>query len=160
MRANYYVSDVVEQQTNAGVWLIVSFVLAIVGGICFYFLYLKNDTKTDNKFLNWLKDFFNFKKMLIEDLLKVVYVISTIFITLFSFALIGSNFLGFLVMLILGNVVLRLSFEGILLAIMIWKNTTEINKKIKKQPVKRLFFCQLLEKLGKFDFKIGADVVN
>ncbi len=132
LRTNYYVSNVVEQQTNVGVWLIVSFVLAIIGGICFYFLYLKNDTKTDNKFLNWLKDFFNFKKMLIEDLLKVVYVISTIFITLFSFALIGSNFLGFLVMLILGNVILRLSFEGILLAIMIWKNTTEINKKMKK----------------------------
>ena len=107
LRTNYYVSNVVEQQTNV-------------------------DTKTDNKFLNWLKDFFNFKKMLIEDLLKVVYVISTIFITLFSFALIGSNFLGFLVMLILGNVILRLSFEGILLAIMIWKNTTEINKKMKK----------------------------
>lgn len=129
---NYYVSSMVEQQTSADIWLIVSAVLAIVGGICFYFLYLKKDTKTDNKFLNWLKDFFNFKKMLIEDLLKIVYIISTLFITLFSFALIGSNIAGFILFLVFGNILLRLSFEGILLVIMIWKNTTEINKKMKK----------------------------
>ncbi len=118
--------------TNVAIWIIIALVLAIVGGICFYFLFLKNDVKTNNKYLDWFKDFFNFKKMLIEDILKLLYVILTIFITLYSFVLIGTNFFGFILVLILGNLILRLSFESILIMIMIWKNTTEINKKMKK----------------------------
>ena len=126
------VSSSFSVTTNAAIWLAVALVLAIIGGVIFYFLFLKNDKKIENKYLAWFKDFFNFKKMLIEDLLKLLYVISAIFITLYSFVLIGSNFFGFLLTLILGNVILRLIFEGVLLTIMIWKNTTEINKKMKK----------------------------
>ena len=48
-----------------------------------------------------------------------------------SFELITSSFFGFIFTLIFGNLVLRVVFESILVNIMIWKNTTEINKKIK-----------------------------
>ena len=126
------VNDSVSTLTNAAIWLIVALILSIIGGVCFYFFFLKNEKQTNNKYLDWLKEFFNFKKMLIEDLFKILYVVLTIFITLYSFVLIGSNFLGFILVLTVGNLVLRLSFESILIMIMIWKNTTEMNKKMKK----------------------------
>ena len=96
-----------------------------------YILFVKPSKKIDNKFLNWLKDFLDFKNMLIEVILKVSYIVLAIFITLFSFNFIGSNFLGFILMLTLGNIVLRLIYEASLIMLMIWKNTTEINKKMK-----------------------------
>ncbi len=116
---------------GAAVWTAVSFVLALIGGIVVYYLFLKPNKKVENKFLNWLKDFLNFKKMLIEEILKVTYVILTIFITLFSFNLIGINFLSFILVLVLGNVAIRLIYEGSLMLIMIWRNTADINKKMK-----------------------------
>ena len=115
-----------------GIWGIVSLILAIVGGLVLYFLFFKPDKKVENKYFAWAKEFFNFRKMLIEDMLKVLYLVLTIFITLYSLALISVSFISFLLVLIVGNVVLRLSFEGALLIIMIWKNTNEINKRLKK----------------------------
>lgn len=117
--------------TGVFVWSIVSLVLAIVGAVVGYFLFIKPNKKQDNKFLAWAKDFFDFKKMLIEDLLKIFYAFIAIYITLSSFALIGVNFLGFILMLVIGNLVARVSFEASLILIMIWKNTNDINKKLK-----------------------------
>ena len=87
--------------------------------------------KLENKFLIWLKEFLSFKKLLIETILKVTYVILAIFITLTSFNMIGTSFFGFLLYLIIGNVVLRIIYESSLIILMIWKNTSEINKKMK-----------------------------
>ena len=117
---------------NLGVWLIVSFILAVIGGLVLYFLFIKPDKKVENKALAWFKEFFNFHKMLIEDLLKTTYIVLAIFITLYSFALIAVNFLGFILTIVLGNVILRLVYEASLILIMIWKNTNDINKSLKK----------------------------
>lgn len=116
----------------AAIWVVVSFVIAVIGGILLYFLFIKDKKSTNNKYLNWIKEFFNFQKMLIEDLLKVSYLVLAIFITLYSFVFIASNFIAFILMLTLGNVILRVVYEGCLVLLMIWKNTTEINKKLKK----------------------------
>lgn len=113
------------------VWTIVSVVLAIIGGILAYILFINKNNKLDNKFLVWLRDFLSFKNLLLETILKVTYVILAIFITLTSFNMIGVNFFGFLLYLIIGNVVLRIIYESSLMLLMIWKNTSEINKKMK-----------------------------
>ena len=113
------------------VWIIVSFVLAIVGAICGYFLFIKPKNKQKNKYLTWFHEFLNFKKMIIEDLLKIFYAFAFLFVTLSSFAYISSSFLAFVLSLTLGNLVVRVAYEGILMLIMIWKNTNDINKKMK-----------------------------
>ena len=46
--------------------------------------------------------------------------------------LIPESFIKFLIVIVGGNVLLRLAFEGMLMLVMIWKNTSEINKKLKK----------------------------
>ena len=65
---------------EGSVWLIISLVLAIVGGILVYFLFLskKNEGKFTG-FLGWLYDFLSFKKMFLEALLKITYLIVAIY---------------------------------------------------------------------------------
>ncbi len=117
--------------TGSTVWTLVSLILALIGCFVVYFLFVVKKDHPKQKFVAWLKDFLSFKKMLIEDILKIAYLFFAIFITLGSFALIGTSFLSFLLTLVLGNIIARITFEGILIMIMIWKNTNEINKKLK-----------------------------
>lgn len=114
------------------IWTIIAVILSIVGGILVYFLFLnpKKEVKTSG-FVGWLKDFLSFKTMMIESILKVLYLISTILVILLSFNFISTSFVSFLLMIILGPVAVRLAYEGCLMLIMIWKNTAEINKKMK-----------------------------
>lgn len=123
---------------GTSVWIIVSLVLAIVGGILVYFLFLnkKNEGKFTG-FLGWLYDFLSFKRVCLEVLLKITYLIIAIYITLSSFALIGSSFLSFLSTLVVGNLVVRIIYEFSLLLLVICRNTTTIAKNISKKPEDR-----------------------
>lgn len=115
---------------GAGVWVIISAILALVGGILVYVLFLnKKNEKKFTGFVKWLYDFLSFKTLTIEMLLKVFYLIGAIFITLGSFAFIGTSALAFFGMLILGNLLLRIAYEGALLVILIYKNVKELNEK-------------------------------
>lgn len=118
--------------SSSTTWMIVAFILAIVGGILTYFLFLKKDN--ENKFtgfVNYLYEFLSFKKMWLETILKVSYLILTIYITLMSFELIGKSFIAFLLTLVFGNIILRVVYELSLILLTICRNTTEINKKLK-----------------------------
>ncbi len=123
-----------SSMVGTSVWLIVSLVLAIVGGILVYFLFLskKNEGKFTG-FVGWLYDFLSFKKMFLETLLKITYLIIAIYITLSSFAIIGTSFIGFLVTLIVGNLVARIVYEFSLILLVICRNTSDINKKLSKK---------------------------
>lgn len=113
------------------VWTVIAGIIAVVGGILAYFLFVKKDEKVNNKFLAWMKEFLSFRKLLLENILKVTYIILAIFVTLTSFNMISISFVGFLLYLVLGNVLLRVIYESALMLIMICRNTTEINKKMK-----------------------------
>ena len=115
--------------SGAVIWIIVAAILAIVGGILTYFLFIKKDNKGLNKKLVTLKELLDFRIMIIEPILKVLYLIGTIYVILFSFSFIGQSFLLFLIVLILGPITIRLVYEGFLIMIMIWKNTKEIAQK-------------------------------
>lgn len=127
-------SSAVSNAVGASVWIVISFILAMVGGLLIYFLFLnkKNEGKF-NGFIGWLYDFLSFKKMFMEALLKILYLIVALFITLSSFASIGTSFITFLLTLVVGNIVARLIYEFALLLLVICRNTTEINKKLSKK---------------------------
>ena len=103
------------------VWTIISAVIAIIGGITLYFVYLKSENKFTG-FLAKLQDFLNFKSLLIEDILKITYLVLAIFITLNSLGLIAVNIGSFFLTLIVGNLILRISYELSILIIKICKN--------------------------------------
>lgn len=113
------------------IWLIITLIAAFVGCFVIYFLFVKKDGKEKNKTLAWLKSFLSFDTMLIETILKIAYIFCALLITLGSFALIGSNFLGFLITLVFGNLITRVVYELSLIRVMTWKNTTEIKNKMK-----------------------------
>ncbi len=129
-------SSTTDAMAGAGIWTIIAAILAIVGGILVYFLFVKSKTEPKGKFAKWLKDFLAFKVMWIEPILKVVYYIATIFIILFSFtflALGGVGILSFFLCLILGPVAVRLAYEMTMMFIMIWRNTKDIADNTKKK---------------------------
>ncbi len=124
--------------SSAATWMLVSLVAALIGGIVVYLVFLNKSNEGKFKgFVGWLYDFLSFKSMFAEVLLKVVYLILAIYITLSSFALIGTNFIAFLAYLIIGNLIIRLAFEFSLVILVICRNTTEINKKLKKESHKK-----------------------
>ena len=114
----------------AGVWMIVSFILAVCGAIVLYFTFLnKNNDGKFTGFLGWLYNFLTFKNLTLEAILKMFYLFIAIFITLGSFELIGVNFLGFLLTLVLGNLIARVVFESGLLLLLIYRQTVKIAEK-------------------------------
>ncbi len=119
--------------SDSSVWIIISIVVAIVGGICLYFtVFSDNNEGKYTGFMAKLYEFVKFKKMYITTILKVSYLIVAIYLTLSSFALISTNFLLFLLTLIGGNLLLRIVYEFSLVLLSIQENVSEINKKIKK----------------------------
>ena len=115
----------------AAIWLIIAFVLSLVGCFVVYFLFVKKKDTPKSGFLRWLKAFLDFDKMLIEPILKICYIFLALLVTLGSFAAIDTSFFAFLGWLILGNIVVRLLYEASLMFVMLWKNTTEIKNKLK-----------------------------
>ncbi|MDO4399304.1 MAG: hypothetical protein Q4C24_03380 [Candidatus Saccharibacteria bacterium] len=129
-------SSYTSAATGASIWGIIALVLAIVGGILVYFLFVKAKTEPKGKFAKWLKDFLSFKIMWIEPILKVVYYVATIFTVLYSFtflALGGYGFLMFLMCLVLGPIIIRIVYEATMMFIMIWRNTRDIAENTKKK---------------------------
>lgn len=129
-------SSYTSAAAGASIWGIIALVLAIVGGILVYFLFVNAKTEPKGKFTKWLKDFLSFKIMWIEPILKVVYYVATIFTVLYSFtflALGGYGFLIFLMCLVLGPIIIRIVYEATMMFIMIWRNTRDIAENTKKK---------------------------
>ena len=123
----------VDIDAGTAIWTIIALILAVIGGVLVYFLFVKAKEEPKGKFLKWLKDFLAFKIMWIESILKVIYYIATIFIILFSFGLIGTSFLAFIMVLIMGPIAIRLAYELTMMFIMVWKNTQIIAENTKKK---------------------------
>lgn len=121
-----------SQAESSLTWMAIALLLAIIGGILIYFLFLKKENESKyTGFVKYLYEFLSFKKMWLETILKVSYLILVIYITLTSFELIGNSFMAFVLTLVFGNIILRVVYELSLLLLTICRNTTEINKKLK-----------------------------
>lgn len=125
-------------------------VLVAVAGTVLALIYITPENKRPglNKFFAFLHDLFNFKFLILEKLLKVLYIFNTLFCIgfgffgLFSGDSVPNYFTGktqfqsyalpSLLIMILGPIVTRLVYEGIMMFLLLVKNTTEINKKLEK----------------------------
>ena len=115
-----------------GIWMIISAVIAIAGAIVIYILFLKKENEGKfTGFVGWLYEFLSFKKMLLEVILKVCYLITAIYLTLVGLGLLSVNVLTALMTIVFGNVIARIAYEFSLILLTICRNTTEINKKMK-----------------------------
>ena len=138
---DFYNTNLISASGADVTWTIVSVVLAIVGGLAVYAIFVakKNDGIYDG-FLGWLHNFLNFKTFFIETILKAMYIISAIFITLSSFSFIRVSIASFFAVLVFGNLFARIGYEMVLMLITLVNNTTEINNKLsgsKKETVSK-----------------------
>lgn len=115
---------------------VILFLIALVGGVCAYLMFVKSDEEPKDPRLVKLKEFLSFKKMIIEGLLKASYIIFALFITLYSFQImVGTSFITGLMLLILLNIMLRIGYEASLIVLLIWRNTNDISKKLGKNEL-------------------------
>ena len=136
MYNNYGFDYAVESVAYVAMWTVVSLILAIIGGVLVYFLFIKGKDLKLSAGLSKLRDLLDFKIMLIEPILKILYLVITIFVILISFNFITTNFLAFLLALILGPVIVRIIYEASLMLVMIWKNTQVIADNTSKSKEK------------------------
>ena len=131
-----YSDSAIGLSEGMGIWMVIAAIIALVGGILLYFLFVKAKEEPKGKFSKWLKDFLAFRIMWIEPILKVVYYVATIFVMLFSFSFLslgGTGVLMWLMMLVLGPIGIRLAYEFTMMFIMIWRNTKDISDNTKKK---------------------------
>lgn len=125
---NYYTTTT-SMGEGFAIWFIIASILAIVGGILVYFLFVKSKNEPKGKFAKWFKDFLSFKIMILEPILKILYYILTIGVILMSFGFLGYGGYGvlmFFLTLILGPVLVRVGYEFTMMFVMIWRNTKDI----------------------------------
>lgn len=129
---------------------VILFLIALVGGVCAYLMFVKSDEEPKDPRLLKLKEFLSFKKMIIEGLLKATYIVFALFITLYSLQImVGTSFITGLMLLILLNIMLRIGYEASLIVLLIWRNTSDINKKLGKS--------ELVEKIKEMDETTGSN---
>ena len=130
--------------------IIIGILLAVAATIFLYIKVMpkKYDGKLENKFLQFLHDFFHLKTFYIEALTKFVFVLLTCACIFVGFLLLfgkieyygyfgatfeQSTFLYGLGLMILGPLVLRVTYEFVMMAILLVQNVIAINRKLKVQ---------------------------
>ena len=119
----------------AGIFSVLFTVAAIVGGIILYCTVFSkaNDGKYTG-FMAKLYDFVNFKKFSIEPLLKVTYIILTVYVTLDAFLSfrggVWSGLSNLLLKVVVYNAVIRIAYELAMLLVKGLKRLNEINAKL------------------------------
>ena len=125
-----------------GIVLVLGFVGGIALTVWLYRMVLPaaKDGTFEKPIYQKLHDYFHFKKLYLEDVLRALFVLATaICVAMGAFLLLGytgygyykvSTFLPGVMTLVLGPVVLRLTYEGIMMFLLLVKNTIEINAKL------------------------------
>lgn len=96
----------------------------------------KKEKFKDSKFLTWLHDVLHFKTLLIEKILRFLYILCTAavifvgFFTIFTKGNIGINILTGLLTMIIGPIVVRIVYELLMLTVIAVNNIIQINKKM------------------------------
>ena len=120
------------------------------------FIYIIPSKKKLNPFFSFLRDLFNFKDLLLEKIFKFLYVLSTCFCVIGGFFMLfyvqetyhpgysgyyytsegywTKEWMGYygLILMILGPIVVRISYEFIMMVILAVKNIMQINQNVQK----------------------------
>lgn len=120
-------------KTNTGMVLgvtISSFVIA-----CLVFVFLIQKKKAPRgRFMRWLREFLNFRSIMIAGIIKFLYVFLAVVLTITSIIVMFQGrddtvltmILIGLAMLIIGNILLRITMELTMAIISMWDNTSDI----------------------------------
>ena len=127
--------------------IILGSIAALIATILLYIKVLprKEDGNLENDFLQFLHDYFHFKKLYLEEVLKFIFTLATVAcVCVGVFLLVSydeswgfyttykeSTFVYGLILIVGGPIALRLSYEGLMMFILLVKNVMDINNKLK-----------------------------
>lgn len=112
--------------------VVIGIIAGLVIGILACVLVLPAKSRAGlSPFFQKIHDYVQFKYLWIESIIKVLYIITTCVITLVGFLLLfGYTFFLGLLLMVFGIIINRLIYEGILVMILILRNTQQINDKM------------------------------
>ncbi len=111
--------------------IVIALILTLVCTIL-SLIFITPDKKREglNPFFKFLHDLFNFRWLLVEKILKFLYVFSTIMCIFLGFVLLFESFGGGLALIFLGPIGFRFLFESLMMFVLIVKNVIAINNKM------------------------------
>ena len=128
------------------VFLVIALVLAVVATVlAFIFLVPEKRREKLSAFGKFLHDALNFKYLIVEKVLQALYIFATAFVILYGVLQLfnvqqsywggGATWMGGrgLLLIILGPIAVRLSYELMMMVILLVKNVMEINRKLADQ---------------------------
>lgn len=111
----------------------VAVLVAIILGVALHFTFLRKEN--ENKFTGWKEvvyNFFNFNKFYTEEILKLVYVMLTAAFVVIGIFMLFVDFATGLILLVLGNVAIRVSYELIMMFVILCRKAVSIDRKMDK----------------------------
>ena len=116
-------------------------VIALITAIIVFIFVIQRKKSFKGKFANWVKEYLNFRSILIAGIIKILYVFFAVFLTIMSFIVMfqgkGDEVLPMiltgLALLILGNIMLRVMLELTMALIVVWENTSDIRRLLVKK---------------------------
>ncbi len=116
--------------TSLVIILLVAVILAIV--LNFTFLSKKNEGKYKGA-LGKIYNFLCFNKFYVEEIFKLIYIITAVVITVIGLIMLFNfNFIVGLLIIIIANVLLRITYELIMMFIILCRKTVSIDKRLDK----------------------------
>lgn len=111
----------------------IAVLVAIILGIVLYFTFLRKEN--EGKYTGWKEtvyNFFNFNKFYTEEIMKLLYVMLTAAFTVIGIFMLFINLTTGLILLVVGNVALRVSYEMIMMFVILCRKTVSMDKKMDK----------------------------
>ena len=130
---------------NMGAFGIIATILAIIATVAAFILVVPESKREKlGRFGKFLHDAFNFKFLIVEKVLQALYIFFTAYVILCGFFMLfmapetwygGRQWLGGygLLLMVLGPIVIRMSYELLMMVILLVKNVISINRKLKNQ---------------------------
>ncbi|MBR2641389.1 DUF4282 domain-containing protein [Candidatus Saccharibacteria bacterium] len=108
--------------------------IALITAIVVFFFVVQRKKSFKGRFANWIKEFLNFRSILVAGIIKVLYIFFAVFLTIMSFIIMFQGkddevlpmILTGLASLIIGNILLRVMLELTMALIVVWENTSDI----------------------------------
>lgn len=130
---DYYTTPIMSF-VNYGLVLGISAVVAVIAGIvlCFTFLRKRNEGRYAG-IVGKIYNAMTFNRFYAENIIKFVYIIAACTVTVMGIVLIVMGaFLAGIIMLIGANIALRISFEMILMFIILCKKAVSMDRRLSK----------------------------
>jgi hypothetical protein len=115
---------------------IIATVISIILVILLYIYVLPESKRPQlNKLLTFIHDFLTIKNLWIEKIFRFFYVLSAVSSLIFGIFLLfkDTTFLAGIALILFGPIASRITYEAMLLPVLLVQNAIEINERLKKK---------------------------